>query len=408
MIIWALALVLIASVAALGYRQGVIRVAFSFLGIIAGALLAVPLGRLIEKLLGAVIKDPLMLWALGPVIGFIVVSAAFKAGALPVHQKVDVYYKYHAGDLRLALWERLSRRLGLCMGVLNGIGYAVLLAFVIYVPSYATVQFASPDAQDPGDPKWLRIVSSLGHGLKTTGMDKVARAIDRIPDKTYEMIDMAAVLYRNPLAEARLRSYPAFLMLAELPDFNGMSGDKTFIDPWQRQVPIMSLLETPRLAGIRNNPQLLASIWNTTLPDLDDLRAYLKSGRSAKYDPIKILGRWSFDVNAAVSAIRRAKPTMSSRDMGNLRRYMEAAFGKTGMVARPDHSVSLRNAPGLKLPTAGAAPGSPAVQNFEGQWKDLENKYQLTFSGTDLMTTVDGDRLTFRSEGMDMVFNREE
>ncbi len=403
--IWLLALILIASVAALGYRQGAIRVAFSFLGIVVGALLAVPLGRLVAKVLGMFgVKDPLLLWALSPVIAFIVISAAFKIGAFTVHQKVDVYFKYHAGDLRLALWERLSARLGLCLGVLNGVAYAVLLAFLIYVPSYATVQFESSDQ----DPNWLRYLSTLGRGLQSTGIDKVARAIDRTPEINYRMTDLAALFYHNPLAQARLGSYPAFLSLAELPEFVEMSTDKSLLDPWQRQIPIMQLLETPRLAAIRNNPELLRTIWRTVAPDLEDLLGYLKTGRSAKYDPIKVLGRWKFDVNAAVRAVRRSKPNMSSREMLGVRAFLDAAFGKTGLVARPDHSATLKNAPGLRLPNAAQAAGSPNLQTFQGQWKDLDGKYLLVFSGTELPATVEGDRLTFKSENTDMVFNRED
>src|SRR5947207_1846606 len=135
MTIWVLALILLASVAALGYRQGAIRVGFSFFGILFGALLAAPLGHLLGRLLGLVgLKDPLLVWALGPILVFVLISALFKVAAAAVHHKVDVYYKYHAGDLRTALWERLNRRLGLCLGLLNGTAYLILLAFLIYVP----------------------------------------------------------------------------------------------------------------------------------------------------------------------------------------------------------------------------------------------------------------------------------
>ena len=59
-----------------------------------------------------------------------------------MHQKVDVHYKYKGGDLRLMLWERLNRRLGLCLGLVNGTLYLILIAFVIYAVSYWTVQVA--------------------------------------------------------------------------------------------------------------------------------------------------------------------------------------------------------------------------------------------------------------------------
>ena len=77
-----------------------------------------------------------------------------------VHQKVDVHFKYHAGDLRLALWERLSRRLGLCLGLVNGALYIILISFVIYAFSYWTVQMATDDK----DPKTGEDSQSAGPG----------------------------------------------------------------------------------------------------------------------------------------------------------------------------------------------------------------------------------------------------
>src|SRR6185436_6464704 len=112
MTIWILAFLLLASLAGLGYRQGAIRVAFSLVGILVGALLAPLLGRLLRPLLmGFGLKNPAYLWIIGPLIVFILFSIAFKIGGLMVHQKVDVHFKYKAGDLRLALWERLHQRL---------------------------------------------------------------------------------------------------------------------------------------------------------------------------------------------------------------------------------------------------------------------------------------------------------
>src|SRR5579864_2251547 len=120
MTIWILAVLLLASGAGLGYRQGAIRVACSFIGIVIGGGLAGALGGLAARFLRLFgLKDPLLLWLLGPVLIFLVISAITKSLALMLHQKVDVYYKYKTGDLRLVLWERLNRRIGLCLGMLN-------------------------------------------------------------------------------------------------------------------------------------------------------------------------------------------------------------------------------------------------------------------------------------------------
>ena len=411
---WLLALILLASCAGLGYRQGAIRVAFSFLGILCGALVAVPLGRPLGRLLGLVgVKDPLLVWALGPVLVFILFSAIFKIAAAAVHHKVDVHYKYNAGDLRLALWERLNRRLGLCLGLLNGTAYLILLSFVIYLASYPTVQLASSE----NDPKWMRLLNLMGRDLHATGFAKVDRAIDSVPKQDFEMADLAGLLYRNPLLEARLSNYAGFLGLGEQPEFQELGNDKEFMQQWAGGEPVMTLLDNPKLHAIRQNPELLKSIWNATEPNLADVRTFLTTGRSPQYDPIKILGRWRFDPNAAVNAIRRAKPNISSLEMQRLRRLLEAGFGKTELIAKPDNQITLRNTPPLKFslaapaPVAGApavAPAPPPTQTVQGQWKDADNKYLLTVSGQDLPATVEGDRLSMKIEGLDWVFARED
>jgi hypothetical protein len=399
MTIWLLAVVLLASLAGLGYRQGAIRVGISFIGILLGAILGVALGGPMGRLLGILgVKDPLLEWALGPVIVFLIVSILVKSVAAVVHQKVDVYYKYHAGDLRLALWDRLNHRTGLCLGVLNGAAYLVLIAFLIYVVSYATFQVANPDQ----DPAWMRYVNRLGQDLHNTGFVKVARAVDSVPQVDYDMADLGGMLYRNPLAEARISSYPGFLTLAETTDFQNLGNDREFTDDWQKQAPIMTLLAVPSVQAIRKNPALLKNIWDTAKPDLADLKTYLASGRSPKYDPIKILGRWQFDVNAAIRAVRRSKPNMTAREMLQWRTFLTGAFGKTTLVAMPDNQIVIKNIPGLQLPTTAAAAAN--LQTFQGQWKDQGDKYLISVSGQDVPASVNGDRLTITTKGMDLVF----
>jgi len=403
MTIWLLALLVLASLAGLGYRQGAIRVGFSFFGILVGAILAVPLGRLLGRVLMAIgLKDPLLVWALGPILVFVIISIAFKVGAAAVHHKADVYYKYHAGDLRLALWERLNRHLGLCLGLLNGTAYLILIAFVIYLGSYATVQIASSDR----DPKWIRLLNVMGRDLHTTGFDKVTRALDRVPQANYNMVDFGAMLYHNALVQARLRSYPAFLGLADLTEFQSLGSDKDFTEAWERLDPAMSILSLPSVQAIRGNPELLKLIWNTVQPDLADLRSYIETGRSAKYDPIKILGRWRFDVTAALSAVRRAKPNLPASEMQKVRKNMEMAFSKTGLVAKPDQQVTLSDIPPLKAAPGGLPTG---LQTLQGQWKDLgSSKYQMSVAGLDLIASIEGDRMNVKTDTAELVFGREE
>ena len=402
MLIWLLALVLLASLAGMGYRQGVIRVAFSLVGILAGILLAAPLGHLARKPLTLVgLKNPVLVWVLAPFIVFILVSVIFKAVALPVHQKVDVHFKYHAGDLRLALWERLHHRLGLCLGLFNGALYFLLIATLIYCFSYWTVQVASSEA-DSGTVKWL---NRMGEDLQATGFAKVAKAMDPMPDTFYDAADVAGLLYQNPLLEARLERYPAFLGLAERPEFKALATDQNFAEMRQKQEPIRDVINSPQIQAITGNPDLMETIWNTLKPDLKDLPVFLETGKSPKYDSEKILGRWDFNTSATANFLRRAKPNMSSTEMKKVKNSLLAPFKKASLVAMPDHQVLLKDAPQLNAGLGG--PPSSAPQ--QGQWTGGDTNYVFTLPGSgDLPVGVDAGRLVLKAQGMDFVFDRED
>ena len=372
--------------------------AFLFAGVCLGAVLAVPLGRLLTPTLTRWgIKDPAMSWALGPLIVFLLIVLAFMAGAAPVHHKVNLHYKYGVGDLHRAMWERLNRRLGSCLGLCSGAICLVLFAFVIYVPSYFTLQVANAE----GDPKWMRLLNTLGRDLRGSGLDKAARAIDSIPQADYEMADLIALLYRNPALEARLGDYPPFYDLSELPEIKGLAELR---EPWRRSEPMPALLGHPKVQAILNNPAALEQIWGIIATNLPDVRTYLLTGRSPRCDLIPILGRWDFDVHEVFLGIRRARPNLTASELGRQKAGLLANYSKTRFVVRPQGRVTLENVPGLE-----ALPLSPVgLRTIQGEWKG-DGPYELGFPGRTLPAVVEGDRLTIRNEGLlDLVFYREE
>ncbi len=406
MTIWLLGLLLMASLAGLGYRQGGIRVSFSLIGIFFGVLLAGPLAKLIKPLLMAVgVKNPMLLWLLGPFIGFVLVSVLFKIAALAVHQKVDVHYKYKAGDLRLALWERLNQRLGLCLGIVNGAVYFILICFVFYSLSYWTVQVTTSE----NDPRMVRLCNRLGRDLQSSGFLRAARAIDPLKEDYYDVADLAGIIYNNPLAEARLSRYPAFLALEERPEFQDLANDTEFSNMRMRRDPIMTLLNYPKAQAIINNPELLKAIGSALIPNVKDLAAYVETGRSEKYESEPILGRWNFDVNSAMALLRRLMPNIGSPDMQKRKRFIAGAFRKTSFVAAPDQEAFLKNAPSLNL-TAVAPSGEG--QTMQGHWKNQAGKYLVTLSTAgkeqEMTASIEGDRLTLSASGVGLTFTRED
>ena len=182
---------LLLSLAALGYRQGAVRVSFSLIGIVVSALLAGPLARYVQPMLPHVgIHDPTAIWMLSPVIVFVVLLIPFKSAGYFVHRKVEVHFKYKEDNLQLLRWSRLNARLGLCLGLLNALAYLVLISFIILDLSYWTVQIATSD--DEG--RMVKLLNQMGHDSETTGFAQIGRAIDPMPEIYFKTADFAGLL----------------------------------------------------------------------------------------------------------------------------------------------------------------------------------------------------------------------
>jgi hypothetical protein len=403
MTIWLLGILLLASLAGLGLRQGAVRVAFSLVGILLGALLAGPLGKLIKPLLLLVgVKDPMILHLVPPLLGFIIISIIFKVAALSVHHKIDVHFKYHAGDLRLALYERLHHRLGLCLGLFNGAAYFVLISWVIFVLSYWTYQTAT----SPSDPWQLRLVNRLGKDLQSSRFAKVARSIDPLADTVYKTADIAGLIYGNPLLEARLSRYPAFLGLAERPEFQTLANDQEFMNMRQRQDPILTVLKHPPVQGIFQSREMMDAIKAALVPNLADLQTFLTTGKSPKFDAETILGRWDFDLNYTMIMVHKVRTNISSIDLPKIKRAVMAGFAKATFVATTEHQAILKSVP-RAMYAAGGVP-STDIQTLQGQWQGADGKYQLTLTGKDFSGTVEGDRLMMSGDGLEIAFVKED
>jgi len=404
MAMWLLTLLLLACLAAAGWRQGAIRAGISFFGIIFSALLAVPLGKLVAPLLKILgVTNPILLWALPPFIAFVVVLALVKVGAFMAHQKVDVYYKYRAGDLRLSLFERLNHRLGICVGLLNGVVYLVLISWVTYALSYWTVQMASGE----NDPRVQRLVSQLGRDLQNTGFAKVARSVDSLAPAFYDSADLAGKLYQNPMCEARLLRYPGFLSLGERQEFQTLGQDAAFAE-MRLKAPLREVMAYPAVKAVFDNPELLRTIWTTVQPDMKDLNAFLDTGKSTKYDSERILGRWNFDVNGTVLLYRRAKPNVAGSEVARLRGWINEKFPKSSIVAAPDHVVVLKGIPHIIL-----QPGQPyagEAKNFKGEWKEAGTGYEFDLEGGTVKRTAkfEGNRFVVTGDATPVVFVKEE
>jgi hypothetical protein len=331
----------------------------------------------------------------------VLVLVLFKMAGFFVHRKVDVHYKYHAGDLRLALWERMNSRLGGCVGVLNGALYLVLISFVIYNLSYWTAQIATSDSET----KTLRLLNQLGRDLDATGMNKTAVAVAAMPGNYYKVADLAGLICQNPQVSDRLGRYPAFISLLERDDLQQLAQSGDFTNAFQSHAPIGQLLNQPAVQSVLQNTDLVDTVWATIQNNLEDLTNYIQTGTSPKYDSEKILGRWDINTSVTLAMVRQARPTITSAEMRSIRALWTQAFAQTTFIAGIDNQAFLKNMPNFK-----SKPPSP--ETWKGSWTANSANYDLTLTGSgenkSMSAKIENDRLTLKDDNYTLIFDRED
>ncbi|MCI0350019.1 MAG: CvpA family protein, partial [Acidobacteriales bacterium] len=208
-----------------GYYQGAVRAAFSFLGLLVAAIAAGPLGSALSPLIAMLgLKHPLLQQFVGPVIAFLLVLIAFKVIALTVHRKLTVFYQHHESDTKRLLFERFNTRAGVCVGVANGVVYFFLLVVAAHVLGYFSTQVRGSE----DDPLATRLTAKLAADAQATGMTKAVSPFVPTSEIYYDATDIVGELYHNPLLQKRLSSYPVFVTLAERPEFKSLAEDLKF------------------------------------------------------------------------------------------------------------------------------------------------------------------------------------
>jgi hypothetical protein len=407
MSIWILAFLLLAILALAGWRQGGIMAAFSFVGILFGALLAGVLGKIFHPLLphlGA--DDPLMAWALAPICGFVLVSIIFTSIGVKVSRQVEVRYKHKESELRNAMYLRLNTRLGILVGLLSGAAYFILVSFVIFNLSYLTKQLAV----GPNQTFMVRTVNQLGDDLKSTGMARAAAAVGTLPRNYYQFSDLAGFLMQNPQTGVRFASYPGFTSLWQRDDLQGLVTDAALTNAPAAGSTLQDVLNEPPVQDFLKNKDLRTTVENTIETNMDDLLVFLQTGKSAKFTD-KIIGQWDYNVRVTLAWWRLSQPKIPASQMLAIRNSWSKAYGATTVLATGDHQLFVKN-----LPHFNEQPNQPPTideQNWKGDWSvDDGTNYTLhiTLNGDEkfLSATADDLRLSVRDGKTRMFFDRED
>jgi hypothetical protein len=301
-------------------------------------------------------------------------------------------------------------RLGLCLGILNGTAYLILISFVIYSLGYWTTQVG-----DPQEAKWpVKLLNRLAWDLDSSGFVKTARAMEPFPESYYRTADVAGLLYQNSLLEARLKRYPPFLMLGEKPAFQNLGSDTSFADLRLRQAPLKEVFANENVEAILTDGPLIEEIWATVEPNLDDLDEYLRSGISPTYSDERVYGRWNFNASASAASLRRERPNISSREMRRTRQILQLSFGNAALVVGTPKAVGTPNrlvAKNFSSQATDPNNPAPASESSPGTWRKSGDDYRLIFetSGREirLKGVVQGERLILNGLQFPLVFDRE-
>lgn len=396
--LWIIALVLLALVGLVGYYQGPIRVAASLVGLLVGALLAMPLSPVIAPIVKAVgLKHPLWLSIVPPVVVFLAILIIFKIIGAAIHRKINVSFKYDPDDKRFYRWERLNHRLGLCLGLFNGAVYFYLLLIPLYVAGYLTLQISSGES----DPAGVRFINQTREQLHSSKIDRVLAAYDPAPKEYYVASDILGLVKHNPLLESRLAHYPVFLSLAERKEFQDLATDVQLQQMFQTEANIMDIVKHPKVQAILTNADITAEVSQLIRADLSDLHDYLSTGKSAKYGEEKILGIWSVDAQATVNQATKKLTGLTLQQKNQMRNMIYSTVTGLTLTATIDNKAILKKE---------KADESPTVVS-QGTWKRDGDNYEITLPDNQpetVQATLQGeDRIILPRGKVNLVLTRE-
>ncbi|MGZ4961301.1 MAG: CvpA family protein [Limisphaerales bacterium] len=395
--LWIIALLCLGIVGAIGYYQGPIRVAASLLGLVFGSLLAVPLSPLTKKLLPVLgLHHPGWELFVPALIAFLIVLLAFKILGHVLHRKLSIFYKYKKDDKAYYRWSRMYSRVGLCLGLLNGAVYFLLLMLPVYIAGYFTTEVAQ-GAQDPSS---VQNITKLREEMHSMKLDRVLAGYDPTPKQTYQAADIVGLVMHNPLLESRLAHYPPFLTLGERPEFKDLGNDVQLQQMIQSQASIGDILKNAKVQALVTNTAVTQEITQLVANDLEDLSEYLKTGHSAKYDPQAILGVWKIDRDATFAQEKRKLQNPTPLNITKLRNSLMPVMASLNLTVTTDHNFIIKKDTGNGLQVIGT-----------GTWKKEGDGYQINLPGNqpdNAEVVIKGDdQLLMPRNGVTMVFSKE-
>jgi len=335
MLIWLLFIAIFGILGVTSYWKGAVRSLVSLVGLLCALLFTPVLAPLLKPLVPKTgLTNPLWGWLLPPVVVFALLVLIFLGISFFVHHQVMLHFKRKSDDVTRLRWERLNQRVGLGVGFIAATIYAFLVGVIIYVFGYPCVQVAGDES-----PAVLRYLKLAREQLKDSGLDRSLAALDPMPENYYLATDVLGLLYQNPALQNRLLSYPPYLALAERTEFQEIANDADLQSMFQTKAPIQNIFNHAKIQTVILNGEITQELKQT---DLKDLYQYLKTGKSAKYEDEKILGRWKLDTSATLTLTKKKNPDLPAPAMGMLKKLITIFMSNVTLLATPDKKLIIK------------------------------------------------------------------
>lgn len=398
MLAWSIALLLIAGCATVGFYVGAVRVGITTLGLLVTLFFLKPLTALAAKLLPMVgVTHPGLQLLLGAAIVFVVIQIIAKASARALQPIIEKHYKYEASDTQRLLFERLNQRTGPALGIVNACLYFLLLAIAGLGIGYTSVQYSRGPQQDGFVHTTL---NNLARGLQSAGLHKVVGGYMPASSLYFDLVDVTAEWFHQPLIQSRLATYPPFITLGERPEFQAIGSDVALQQFLAKSPTINEIIDHPKLGKLFSEWSIADRALAAVNNDLADLTGYVRTGKSAKYDEEKILGRWDFNLSATVAENKKLK-RMSGLEVNKMLGILNNQITGSELLATTDGKIIIRRTP----------PGGTQTR-FEGTWKaEGSGKYALKYNVSDdksleLSCQVEGRKFTATLNNYPIVFEK--
>ena len=338
MTIWILVILCLGLGASGGHTGGAIRMAVGVLGTWLAFLAAYPLGAKLRPALMGYFETPTTLIIMPSFLIFIGLVAVTYSVAQGIHLKTFLYYKYKTDDEKYTLWERMNNRVGLSLGIVNGVLWLGILLSFIYSIGYP-IMLSEPNDRAPF---MYRTLGKLRNDLKESGFEKFAAAMDRTPVEFYQGSDVIGFMYQNPQLQSRLMHYPLFLSLSGTPEFVKMLAGPETRQILESKTPITRWFDTNSMKLLNN------TFIRSQLKQLDtaDLLEFAKTGKSAKYDSELVIGVWEINLAPTLNVVKQNHPQVTPVQLLQLKSLMGKNMDDIVLVNTPDGQMFLR---GTKL-----------------------------------------------------------